>query len=138
MPGGPGPAGHRIKYTKLIASHFGGTRNPHGRALACEDQGRRHAPAQFLHVNDVTPTIYDIVGITPPRVVNGIPQDPFDGVSFAATFSDAKAKAGKKTQYFEIMGSRAVYHDGWIASAFGPRTPVDTRPAERHPRMDAG
>ena len=79
--------------------------------------------AQFLHVNDVVPTLYDILGITPPRVVNGILQDPFDGVSFAKTFNDAKVKAGKKTQYFEIMGSRAIYHDGWMASAFGPRTP---------------
>ena len=47
--------------------------------------------SQFLHVNDVVPTIYDILGITPPRVVNGIPQDPIDGVSFANTFNNAKA-----------------------------------------------
>ena len=74
-------------------------------------------------MNDVVPTLYDILDITPPRVVNGIPQDPFDGVSFKSTFNDAKAKEVKKTQYFEIMGSRAIYHDGWMASAFGPRTP---------------
>jgi arylsulfatase len=55
--------------------------------------------------------------------VNGIPQDPFDGISFAYAFGDAKAKGKKQTQYFEIMGSRAIYHDGWMASAFGPRTP---------------
>jgi hypothetical protein len=79
--------------------------------------------AQFLHVNDVTLTIYDILGITPPRVVNGIPQDPFDGVSFVSTFKDAQAKEVKHTQYFDIMGSRGVYHDGWMASAFGPRAP---------------
>ena len=57
--------------------------------------------AQFLHVNDVVPTIYDILGITPPRVVNGISQDPFDGVSFTSTFNDAKAKEGKHTHYDE-------------------------------------
>ena len=79
--------------------------------------------AQFLHVNDVVPTIYDIVGITPPRVVNGVSQDPIDGVSFASTFNDAKAKEVKHTQYFEVMGSRGIYHDGWMASAFGPRIP---------------
>jgi arylsulfatase A-like enzyme len=73
--------------------------------------------AQFLHVNDVVPTIYDILGITPPRVVNGIPQDSFDGVSFASTFNDAYAKVAKHTQYFDIMGSRGIYHDGWMASA---------------------
>jgi hypothetical protein len=73
-------------------------------------------------VNDVVPTIYDLLGITPPRVVNGIPQDPFDGVSFASTFNDANAKEVKHTQYFDIMGW-AIYHDGWMASAFGPRVP---------------
>ena len=79
--------------------------------------------SQFHHVNDVVPTIYEVVGITPPRVVSGIPQDPFDGISFAYTFGDASAKGRKLTQYFEIMGSRALYHDGWMASAFGPRAP---------------
>ena len=74
-------------------------------------------------MNDVVPTIYDILGITPPRVVNGFPQDPFDGVSFVSTFNDANAAEAKQTQYFEIMGSRAIYHDGWMASAFGPRLP---------------
>jgi arylsulfatase len=109
--------------TKLIASHFGGTRNP--LAIRWPEGIKADAVprAQFLHVNDVVPTIYDILGITPPRVVNGVPQDPFDGVSFVSTFNDANAKEVKHTQYFEIMGSRGVYHDGWMASAFGPRAP---------------
>ena len=115
--------GAPYQYTKLIASHFGGTRNPLAVRWLAKIKADATPRAQFLHVNDVAPTIYDIVGITPPRVVNGIPQDPFDGVSFAATFTDAKAKEVKHTQYFEIMGSRSIYHDGWIASAFGPRTP---------------
>jgi arylsulfatase A-like enzyme len=115
--------GAPYQYTKLIASHFGGTRNPMAVRWPAKIKADATPRAQFLHVNDVVPTIYDVLGITPPRVVNGIPQDPFDGVSFTKTFSDAKAKAGKKTQYFEVMGSRAIYHDGWIASAFGPRTP---------------
>ncbi len=55
--------------------------------------------------------------------MRGIPQDPIDGVSFAYSFNDAKAKGRKRTQYFEVMASRAIYHDGWMASAFGPRTP---------------
>jgi arylsulfatase len=74
-------------------------------------------------VHDVVPTIYDIVSVTPPRVVDGVPQDQFDGVSFASTFDDPKAKEVKHTQYFEVMGSRGIYRDGWIASAFGPRVP---------------
>ena len=109
--------------TKLIASHFGGTRNPLAIRWPAKIKADGAPRAQFLHVNDVVPTIYDILSITPPRVVNGIPQDPFDGVSFVSTFNDAKAAEVKHTQYFEVMGSRAIYHDGWIASAFGPRTP---------------
>jgi arylsulfatase A-like enzyme len=109
--------------TKLIASHFGGTRNPLAIRWPAKIKHDITPRAQFLHVNDVVPTIYNILGITAPRVVNGIPQDPFDGSSFASTFNDANAKEVKHTQYFEIMGSRGIYHDGWMASAFGPRAP---------------
>lgn len=109
--------------TKLVASHFGGTRNPMAVRWPAKIKPDAAPRTQFHHVNDIVPTIYELVGITPPRVVNGIPQDEFDGVSLAYTFADAKAKGRKTTQYFEIMGSRSIYHDGWIASAFGPRTP---------------
>jgi arylsulfatase A-like enzyme len=111
------------KGTKLLASHLGGTRNPMAVRWPARIKPDATYRSQFHHVNDVVPTIYEVVGITPPRVVNGIPQDPFDGLSFAYTFSDARAKGRKLTQYFEIMGSRAVYHEGWMASAFGPRAP---------------
>ena len=111
------------KHTKLIASHFGGTRNPMAVRWPAKIKPDATPRAQFHHVNDIVPTIYEIVGITPPSVVSGIPQDPFDGISLAYAFGDAKAKGRKLTQYFEIMGSRAIYHDGWMASAFGPRTP---------------
>jgi len=111
------------KGTKLLASHFGGTRNPIAIRWPAKIKHDATPHPQFLHVNDVVPTLYDIVGITPPKVVNGIPQDPLDGVSFKSTLNDAKAPEVKHTQYFEIMGSRAIYHDGWIASAFGPREP---------------
>ena len=109
--------------TKLIASHFGGTRQPMAVSWPAKIKPEKTPRAQFHHVNDLVPTIYEVVGITPPRVVNGIEQDPFDGVSLAYTFNDAHAKGRKRTQYFEIMGSRAIYHDGWIVSAFGPRIP---------------
>jgi arylsulfatase A-like enzyme len=115
--------GSPYQYTKLIASHFGGTRNPMAVRWPARIRPDATPRAQFLHVNDVVPTIYDVLGIKPPSVVNGIPQDGFDGVSFTSTFNDPKAKEVKHTQYFEIMGSRSIYHDGWIASAFGPRTP---------------
>jgi arylsulfatase A-like enzyme len=109
--------------TKLIASHFGGTRNPMSVRWPARIKPDATPRAQFHHVNDIVPTLYEIAGITPPRVVNGIPQDGIDGISFAYSFADAKAKGRKTTQYFEIMGSRAIYQDGWIASAFGPRIP---------------
>ena len=111
------------KGTKLLASHFGGTRNPMAVRWPAKIKPDATPRSQFHHFNDVVPTIYEILGITPPRVVNGVPQDPIDGVSFAYTFDDPKAKGRKLTQYFEVMGSRAIYHDGWMASAFGPRIP---------------
>jgi arylsulfatase len=78
---------------------------------------------QFTHVNDVVPTIYEILDIEAPKVVDGHKQDPIDGVSFAYTFDSADAPERKKTQYFDIMGSRGIYHEGWLASTFGPRKP---------------
>ena len=111
------------KGTKLLASHFGGTRNPMAVRWPAKIKPDATPRAQFHHCNDVVPTIYEILGITPPRVVHGVPQDPIDGVSFAYTFNDAKAKGRLLTQYFEGMGSRSIYHDGWMASACGPRLP---------------
>jgi arylsulfatase A-like enzyme len=111
------------KHTKLIASHFGGTRNPMAVRWPARIKPDATARPQFHHVNDIVPTIYEVVGITPPSVVNGIPQDSFDGISLAYAFGDANVPGRKRTQYFEIMGSRAIYNDGWMASAFGPRTP---------------
>ncbi|WP_229481410.1 arylsulfatase [Mycolicibacterium mageritense] len=111
------------KGMKLLASHLGGTRNP----MAVRWPARINADTAprdvFLHCNDVAPTIYDVVGIAPPQVVNGEPQMPLAGASFARTLGDRNAPGGKKTQYFEIMGSRGIYHDGWMASARGPRLP---------------
>ena len=79
--------------------------------------------SQFHHVNDIVPTIYDILGITPPEVVDGFEQDPIDGTSLAYTFSDADAPGRKHEQYFDNNGSRGLYKDGWFASTFGPLTP---------------
>ena len=101
-----------LKYTKLIASHFGGTRNP---MVISWPKGIKPDPTprpQFHHVNDLAPTLYQVIGITPPEMVDGIPQDPIDGVSMAYTFADA-APGDKHTQYFENNGSRAMYQDGW-------------------------
>ena len=91
-PAGPGPAAHLTRGPSSIASHFGGTRNPMAVRWPAKIKPDATPRSQFHHVNDIVPTIYEIVGITPPRVVNGIEQDPIDGVSFAYTFNDAKAQ----------------------------------------------
>lgn len=111
------------KGMKLVASHLGGTRNPMAVRWPSRIAPDARPRSQFHHCNDLVPTIYEVLGITPPRVVRGVEQQDLDGTSFAYTFDDPAAQGRLRTQYFEIMGSRAIYHDGWMASAFGPRTP---------------
>jgi arylsulfatase len=111
------------KGMKLLASHLGGTRNPMAVRWPAKIAPNATPRTQFHHCNDLVPTIYEAIGITPPRVVHGVPQDPIDGVSLAYTFDHPDAVGRLKTQYFEIMGSRSIYHDGWMASAIGPRLP---------------
>ncbi|OBB32951.1 arylsulfatase [Mycolicibacterium peregrinum] len=111
------------KGMKLLASHLGGTRNPMAVRWPAKITADSAPRDVFLHCNDIVPTIYDVVGIVPPHTVNGEPQMPLAGASFARTLGDRNAPGGKKTQYFEIMGSRGIYHDGWMASARGPRLP---------------
>ena len=125
------------KGTKLLASHFGGTRNPMAVRWPAQIKPDLTPRSQFHHVNDLVPTIYEVVGITPPRVVNGISQDPIDGVSFAYTFSDAKAKGRKLTQYFEIMGSRSDLPRRLDRFRLRPAHPLGSRKSTRHPRVDA-
>jgi len=112
-----------FRYTKLIASHFGGTRNPMAISWPAGIKPDKTPRPQFHHVNDIAPTIYEVLGIKPPKVVDGFPQDPIDGVSMVYTFASATAPGQKHTQYFDNNGSRAIYHDGWFACTFGPLTP---------------
>jgi arylsulfatase A-like enzyme len=112
-----------FRYMKLIASDFGGTRTPVVISWPSRIEPDDTPRPQFHHVNDIAPTLYEILGIPQPQVVNGYRQDPIDGISFVYTFDSATAPGRKKTQYFEIMGSRGIYHEGWMASAFGPRKP---------------
>ena len=96
----------------------------HGRRVAqAESRPIRRPRPQFHHVIDIVPTIYELPKITPPRVVNGFEQDSIEGVSMVYAFDDAKAEGRRKTQFFDIMASRGIYHDGWFASARGPRDP---------------
>jgi arylsulfatase len=110
-------------HTKLIASHFGGTRNPLAVSWPARIKADKVPRAQFHHVNDIAPTLYDLLGITPPRVVDGFTQDPIDGTSMAYSFANATAPGQKHVQYFDNNGSRGIYRDGWYACTFGPLTP---------------
>jgi len=129
-----------FKSTKLVAAHFGGTRTPLAVSWPRSIQPDRKVRTQFHHVNDIVPTLYELLHITPPKTVDGVSQQPMDGVSMAATFADAGAPPAKKSQYFEVMGSRGYYQDGWFAAVFGPRVPwqqgVDPAIAQWSPDND--
>jgi arylsulfatase len=75
---------------------------------------------QYVHVTDLLPTILDLIGVEPPAELAGVRQSPIHGVSFAHTLADAGAKSRHLTQYYEMLGSRAIYHDGWKAVVFHP------------------
>jgi arylsulfatase len=79
--------------------------------------GTRH---QYVHAIDVLPTILDLIGLEPPEQINGVVQRPIEGVSFAHALDDASAPSRHRTQYYEMLGSRALYHDGWKAVVFHP------------------
>ncbi|NET42868.1 arylsulfatase [Okeania sp. SIO2B3] len=115
-----------FRYTKMIASHFGGTRNPLVISWPKKITPDPTPRSQFHHVNDIAPTIYEILDITPPEEFYGVFQDPIDGVSMKYSFEDANAPGKKKIQYFENNGSRGIYFDDWYACTFGPLIPWET------------
>jgi len=102
-------------WTKQVASDFGGTRN--GMIISWPDgiKEKGGMRSQFGHVIDVAPTILEAIGLPEPKSVNGTPQTPMEGTSLLYTFNDARAKEQHTTQYFEMFGNRAIYHDGWFA-----------------------
>ncbi len=106
-----------FQWTKQVASHFGGTRNPMIVSWPDRIKDKGGLREQFLHTIDIVPTIYEVCGITPPTELDGVQQKPIEGVSFAYTFDDAKAESKRKTQYFELACNRGLYHDGWMASS---------------------
>lgn len=112
-----------FQWMKQVASHFGGTRNGLAVSWPAGIDAAGEQRSQFHHVIDLVPTILDVAGIAEPSMVNGIEQKPIEGVSMRYTFADADAESRRTTQYFEILGNRAVYHDGWIASCFHGRLP---------------
>jgi arylsulfatase len=115
-----------FQWTKQVASHFGGTRNPLIISWPKGIKDKGGLRDQFLHVIDIVPTLYEWAGVTAPIELNGVPQKPIEGISFAFTADDAKAPSKRQTQYFELGVNRGLYHNGWMASApsFVPWAPT--------------
>ncbi|MCG3170055.1 MAG: hypothetical protein CALGDGBN_01587 [Pseudomonadales bacterium] len=124
-----------FRLAKQYASHLGGTRNGMVVSWPRRITARGIRP-QFSHVTDIAPTIYEAAGITAPDTVNGVEQQPMDGSSLLYAFDKADAAERHDTQYFEMMGNQAIYHQGWLASTTPAIVPwardrrSDTLPSE--------
>lgn len=111
-----------FQWSKRIASHFGGTANnlviswPKGINLPKGITQDGQVRSQFCHVIDIAPTILEATKLPAPTMINGVKQTPIEGTSLVYTFNDAQAPTRHTTQYFEMVGNRAIYHDGWMAS----------------------
>ena len=104
-----------FRLAKQYASHLGGTRN--GMVVSWPQRIKSSGiRPQFSHVTDIAPTIYEAAGVTAPDTVNGVEQQPMDGSSLLYAFDNADAPERHDTQYFEMMGNQAIYHQGWLAS----------------------
>jgi arylsulfatase len=112
-----------FQWMKQVASHFGGTRNGLVMSWPKRITDKGGIRSQFHHIIDVAPTILDVAGITEPRMVNGVPQKPIEGVSMAYTFDGKSQPSRRVTQYFEMFGNRALYYDGWVAGCQHGRLP---------------
>jgi len=110
-------------YYKLTASRLGGIRN--GMVVSWPAKlGKAGVRSQFVDVTDVMPTILEAAGLRAPDSLGGVAQRPFDGVSFAYSFTRPKAPSQHRTQYFEVFGHAGIYHDGWLLAE---RVKVDPR-----------
>lgn len=103
------------QWTKQVASHFGGTRNGTIVHWPKGIEAKGEVRSQFSHVIDVAPTILEAAGIPEPESVDGIQQDPIEGTSMLYAFNEPAAPERHETQYFEVMGNRAIFHKGWTA-----------------------
>jgi len=119
-----------FQWTKQVGSDFGGTKV--GMAIRWPKgiNANGGLRPQFSHVIDIAPTILEAAGLPEPKIVNGVEQRPMDGKSLVYSFNDAAAKETHTTQYFEITGNRAIYHEGWYARTIhrAPWEPKARRP----------
>jgi arylsulfatase len=117
-------------WAKQVASNFGGTRNGMVVHWPTGIQSKGEIRSQFHHVIDIAPTIYQAVGVPAPRMVNGIEQRPMEGIAMNYSFDQSTAPDVRTTQYFEMIGNRGIYHEGWFAGTIhkAPWEPAPRRP----------
>jgi len=120
-------------WMKQVPSDFGGTRNGMVVHWPKGIKAKNEIRSQFGHVIDIAPTVLQAAGLPEPKVVNGVKQIPMAGTSLAYSFEDAKAKERHTTQYFEVAGNRAIYHEGWFARTIH-KAPWEQKP--RRPLQD--
>jgi arylsulfatase A-like enzyme len=112
-----------LQWTKQVASHFGGTRNGLAISWPARIKDAGGLRQQFSHIIDIVPTILEVIGLPQPTMIDGIQQKPIEGTSMAYTFDKAEVPGRHTTQYFELVGNRAIYKDGWMASTTPLRLP---------------
>jgi arylsulfatase A-like enzyme len=120
-------------WMKQVPSDFGGTRNGMVVHWPRGIKAKNEIRSQFSHVIDVAPTVLQAIGLPEPKVVDGVKQIPMAGVSLVYSFEDGKARERHTTQYFEVAGNRAIYHDGWFARTIH-KAPWESKP--RRPLQD--
>jgi len=122
-----------FQWTKQIASHFGGTRNPTVISWPAKIKAHGGVRTQFHHIIDLMPTILEAAGVQAPDSLNGVAQKPIEGVSMVYSFNDAKAPDRRKSQIFELVSNRGMYQNGWMASSLAYLPWAATRTLARLP-----
>ena len=129
-----------FQWTKQVASHFGGTRNPMIVSWPAQIKDKGGLRSQFLHVIDIVPTLYEVIGITPPTELNGVQQKPIEGISFAVHLRRREGQEpAQRRSTSRWACNRGIYHDGWMASAlsFAPWQPEPRRVRPRQAEVGA-
>ncbi|WP_145238040.1 sulfatase-like hydrolase/transferase [Prescottella equi] len=111
------------KLFKRYASHEGGIADPCLISWPAGVAARGEVRDRYVNVCDITPTVYELLGIDPPLLVGGVPQRPLEGVSFRPILDDPDAATGKTTQFYSMLGTRGIWHDGWFANTVHPAAP---------------
>ncbi len=127
-----------FQWVKQVASHYGGTRNGLVISWPAKIKDVGTIRSQWHHVIDIVPTILEAAGIPQPDIVNGVKQKPIEGVSMVYTFNDAKALSRHTTQYFEMLGNRGIYHEGWVACTTPASLPWEIGSSKTDPEVISG